>query len=86
MANNNMSMYDSCHLNLHFNYWFLKGHGVSTIFQLYRGGQFYWLRKPQCSEKTTDLPQVCNKFYHITVVLSTPRPIEIQPHISADRH
>ena len=37
----------------------------STIFQLYRGDRFYWLRKPEDPKKSIDLSQVTDKLDHI---------------------
>ena len=56
------------HTRLAWNWWWLSFGCLAplwTIFQLYRGGQFYWKRKQEYPEKTTDLSQVAGKLYHI---------------------
>ena len=64
--------------------WCLTTH--STIFQLYRGCQFYWWRKPEYPEKTTDLQQVTDNFITQCCIEYTSPERGWTLNVSGDKH
>ena len=62
-------------LVLGFGLWCLKP--LSTIFQLHRGGQFCWWRKPEDPEKTPTGRKSLKTLLHIDVS-SAHRPTEFE--------
>jgi hypothetical protein len=72
-------------INVRFGLWCLMP--FLTVFQLYRGGQYYWLEETRVhGENYRPAASHCQTLSH-NVVLSTPRLNRIRTHnVSGDRH
>ena len=65
------------HLVVGLGLWYLMP--LTTIFQ-FLAVSFYWWRNPEYPEKTTDLPQVTDRLYHIMLYQVHHTMSRIQTH------